>query len=131
MATAPMLVRSGWVAAGARQDCEEYRYRVGIVAGGPSSCRGADYNLVLSAVRDAAGSSRRIDEDAPETGVGDVTHTGQTVGIAFASHRAIPALTSIGFSCAIQCPDRITTSERLGQSRRIGSANREDSVSHV
>jgi hypothetical protein len=41
------------------------------------------------------------------------------------------ALTSIGFSGAIQWPERITTSYRLRQSRRNGSVSRDATVSHL
>ncbi len=50
---------------------------------------------------------------------------------AVASHWARAALTSTGFSWAIQCPDEMMTSDRLGQSCRIGSASRDTIVSQV
>ena len=55
----------------------------------------------------------------------------QICDTAVASHWAMAALTSTGFSWAIQCPDGMMTSDRLGQSCRIGSARRDAIVSQV
>ena len=52
-------------------------------------------------------------------------------GSFVASHLASAAFTATGFSCAIQWPDFTTTSVRSAQSRRIGSASRECTVSQV
>ena len=48
-----------------------------------------------------------------------------------ASHPASAAFTARGFSCAIQCPEGTITSVRFRQSRRMGSASRESTVSQV
>ena len=56
---------------------------------------------------------------------------GHSPGNFNASHRASPALTSTGFSCAIQWPDCTTISDRSAQSARIGSARRDTIVSQV
>ena len=56
---------------------------------------------------------------------------GHTPGIAVASHFTKAAFTSIGFSCAIQWPERIVSSVRLRQYVRMGSASREWVHSHT
>ena len=56
---------------------------------------------------------------------------GQASGNLVANHLANAAFTAVGFSCAIQCPDRTTTSVRSTQSCRIGSAKRDVTVWHV
>jgi hypothetical protein len=55
----------------------------------------------------------------------------QSAGNFCASHLASAALTQIGFSCAVQCPEGTTASVRSAQWARIGSARRESIVSQV
>ena len=63
--------------------------------------------------------------------LGTSLHTVQRSGNCWASQRAMAALTDTGFSCAIQCPDRTVTSVKFLQSRRMGSARRDSTVSQT
>jgi len=117
-----------------RGRCEILDDEASVKAGGPA--RRSAWCSGSSRRRWSAGTtaSSADDTDPPDLSTQcrvPRAHTGQTAGTAVASHRAMLALTSIGFSCAIQWPERITTSDRLRQSRRIGSASREATVSHV
>src|SRR5262249_16152663 len=58
-------------------------------------------------------------------------HVVQRSGNWKESQFATPAFTAHGFSWAIKRPDRTTPSVRFRQSCRMGSARREETVSHV